>query len=443
MNTQAPDGGSPDDSFIQRQGGHQLIGGSSGRHVQDFFITEKLEVPAPVGVRNISNNTVFQLSQLGARLNPAKMFQTYKVKKIQEVYYYAGHLSTQQSQPNLLLFRCPYSRDPFNNTGNQDIDPRYLPGCQSKYINTGRNSGTPAAENSDTEGDQPQMLKVTNEHPMYSLNATESSGVAIGGQVYTDGHLSLTSRVGLDTTAWYGFINFWDLIATTTAETIYFFDVVRKVTIEFEGIRWGLNDIIVPSSPSLGPDMASAKHGCSPFLYDSTMSLSEVLRDRTRGGRDSNEQLQASPRVHSDVGAKIEAISRRLDPFISGLGKASDSLLRQHDPHASHSSLQEISEEEWALIRDRRAATSGKRQRQDDQGEQHQVRKVLKDDKGRSKVQSLIRDLSRPSSPNTQVDEDEACPSPRNYVSLHLGSSRNREDIDCDEILACSCSSQP
>ena len=235
--TRAPEGGKPDESFIQRQGGHLEVGGNNLKHIQDFILNDQNNFQVGSGAAESSSYGrpyFFSYVSLGSRIIDSGLFQTYRITKAQILIYpyQVTGTGTNSSNFSYMLSCCPYSRDPYaSGTGSIHLfDIRNIVATQSKYIQAELNTGSAT---------EPQMLKVTNEFPQYAIG-TARTGLTSGdaGKVYSSNSLSITNQVGLDASNWYLFV-YQVNIFTSPSETIQVnLDIILKVTIEFEGLHW-------------------------------------------------------------------------------------------------------------------------------------------------------------------------------------------------------------
>ena len=225
--TRAPEGGKPDESFIQRQGGHLEVGGNNLKHTQDFILNDQNNFQIESGAAASSSYVrpyFFFYVSLGSRIIDSGLFQTYRITKAQILIYpyQVTGTGTNPSNFSYMLSSCPYSRDTYaSGTGSTHLfDIRNIVSTQSKYIQ---------AELNTSSATEPQTLKVPNEFPQYAIG-TARTGLTSGdaGKVYSSNPLSITNQVRLDAS-----------IFTSPSETIQVnLDIILKVTIEFEGLHW-------------------------------------------------------------------------------------------------------------------------------------------------------------------------------------------------------------
>ena len=228
--THAPEGGKPDESFIQRQGGHLEVGGNNLKHTQDFILNNQNNFQIESGAAASSSYVrpyFFSYASLGSRIIDSGLFQTYRITKAQILIYpyQVTGTGTNSSNFSYMLSCCPYSRDPYV-SGKGSTHLFNIIATQSKYIQ---------AELNTSSAKEPQMLKVTNEFPQYAIG-TARTGLTSGdaGKVYSSNPLSITNQVGLDASNVYQ-VN----IFTSPSETIQVnLDIILKFTIEFDGLHW-------------------------------------------------------------------------------------------------------------------------------------------------------------------------------------------------------------
>ena len=305
MDTSSGTNPPPVHEFIQQQGGHQFIGQATNAHTQTFITTDRLTSSIEVGSQSDTHQLTFCLSNLLPRLNLASLWQTYKVNFIEASFYFhelRGEV-TPASVPNVLLSVAPYSRD--SRTGlatRQDIDPRSLPGCESKVFQavvvTQLGSEGQVVKVQSTAG-QAQMLKVQNGNPLYAINSVPGADVT-NGEVYSAGKLSLVSGAGIDTTAWYTFIANIDMfqINNGSFNIDHVWDIVYKIGITFEGLRWVTEPLLLQlQGDSLGPDNTRKRLREFKEAVGSAAKLQKI-RDFKKRDADNNEQLRTPPHLH-------------------------------------------------------------------------------------------------------------------------------------------------
>ena len=267
MDSHAPSGNSADDTFILQQGGHSGIHASTESHTQDFIVTGIHNFIITANQTESFNNLSINLATLGARINHASVWQTYKFNSITFYWYYAGADVTFPGEPgntteqvgDFVYSIAPYSRDARASTTTfQIIDPRSIPGCQVKYFNARLYYPNIFGDhNQDSETlvtraglvasasyfqTQPQMCVATNECPMYEV---QPLGVAntLGGQVYSNAKLALLSAAGRDITLWHAFLTRIDTFDPVNRNTTIRGNYIAKINVTFEGIRWNSTNL--------------------------------------------------------------------------------------------------------------------------------------------------------------------------------------------------------
>lgn len=264
ITSSAPDGGPNDKTFVDIQGGHQLVGGSHGTHTQDFVYSTSWGIPLAANVRTGKSNITFRLSDLGNRINQATLWQTYKVNKISYWVYWAGYtvdLTTinaiDHSPGNLALSIAPYSRSPFSSTSaEQNIDARSIPGCTTRFMPTKFQvphiygiSTTANTQDSIKHmsyflqaqigaHQQLHMVEVTNTNPMYEVSSVRGQTNTFNGAQYANANLALNTARGRDNTEWFALLVNVNMFANPPTITVANFNVLIKVNITFEGLRW-------------------------------------------------------------------------------------------------------------------------------------------------------------------------------------------------------------
>ena len=273
MDTHSAVGGPPDESFIQRQGSHLGVGGGTLKHTQDFIFRTTADFTIPNGSNSLTIPIVYTNAFLGPRLNPASIWQTYKVNSVnmEFIFEYLDQTGGTEDKVHTLSV-VPYNRSTVYANGNQqNIDPDNLPECQVKVF-----TSTGATE--DTVN-QVQMLKVATNNPMYAIDTIGATNQStIGGQTYANGALSMQSAVGPDNTDWFSFLAKLELFRNnaTGANLTFRYDVLGKVNLTFEGLRWDNSNLytadteMVPNSvatqPTLGPGSVRVEKSTPPIF---------------------------------------------------------------------------------------------------------------------------------------------------------------------------------
>ena len=237
MDSHAPHGNASDDAFILNQGSHAGVLAATESHTQDFIVTGAYKFAFNSGSLQEIGNVVVGLGTLGARINHADVWQTYKVIIVSFSWYYAG---TDPGFPqggntgveqigDFALSIVPYSQNSWkSSTTLQVFNIWSVPGCHVKYF-AGRlyypqlfyEGSTPSTLGIQAAASywqtQPQMLKVTNECPMYQVQSVGVSNTQTG-QVYSNDPLGLLTFHGRDTNLWHCFltqVNTFDAVPHT------------------------------------------------------------------------------------------------------------------------------------------------------------------------------------------------------------------------------------
>ena len=209
-------------------------------------------------------------------------------------------------------------------TSFQTIDPRSIPGCQTKYINarvyypnifgdpgqvtssTVHRAGLVASNSYFTT--QPQMCVATNECPMYEVQPLGAANT-LSGQTYSNAKLALLSAAGRDTTLWHAFITRVDTFDPVDRMVIIRGNFIAKINITFEGIRWSDRSLFQPTPEE-------------PFCTDIQTLQNTCQRDRSdfetppkrpclshRSVRDERaSRLRTSPPLLPEIPTTTEAI---------------------------------------------------------------------------------------------------------------------------------------
>ena len=116
---------------------------------------------------------------------------------------------------------------------------------------------------------RPQMLKVTNEKPQYAVQPLASTNT-LGEEVYSNNPLALLSGAGRDNTVWHSFFARVDSFNPVARSVIVRGNVIFKVNITFEGIRWnppalflGTGEPFCDDVPSQSRDVSRRNRDCS------------------------------------------------------------------------------------------------------------------------------------------------------------------------------------
>ena len=282
----SPHGGSADDTFILQQGSHTGISAQSETHTQDFVYTQVFNFLVNAGQLNSSQLYAFTLRDLGVRISHVSIWQTYKLNSITLEWFLAGSdpsFAGNEGQSveqlgDFVLSIAPYSRDPRTSTSTvQSLDPQSIPGCQVKYFNswlyyprifgdgTGLPNDSPPIERVINEGivasasyfqTQPQMLKVTNENPMYSVQPLSTTNT-LSGEVYSNHPLALLSAAGRDQTQWHCFFARVDTFDPVPLRNVVLRgNIIVKFNVTFEGIRWDPPALYLNPSESFRDDVS-------------------------------------------------------------------------------------------------------------------------------------------------------------------------------------------
>ena len=229
-----------DTSFGQQIGGYLTNEPSDNQSVTTTFtyIYRHL-ISLNSSLRIYAGNINFNLQDdLEGRLKMANLFQTYTVTR------WDGFVTTYwpdayvQAGSEILVLAAPYSRSPLILSGSSalvtGINIANLPGATTKIIR-----GT-ALQNGREQGN---AIKILNTEPMYSM-VTRSAGNADtsdNGQAPASRPLQLQYIDGADNTTWQ--VGLWQVenltsnFVTSVIEVTFY----AKVTIKFEGIRWGIS----------------------------------------------------------------------------------------------------------------------------------------------------------------------------------------------------------
>lgn len=281
MQTHSAVGGAPDESFIQRQGSHLGIGGGSLKHTQEFQFVTTGDFTIASGQSAALSPITFSIpAQLGARVNAASIWQTYRVKSLTYDFIFEQATASGGSpDTSHVLAVVPYNRNPFDAAGHfQGILPLNLPECQSKVF----------THNAGATPDQVQMLKVTTNNPMYNIHAIATGGT-VGGETYSNGALSLNGRAGPDNTTWYAFIAQCQLFRPHTGAGITItHNVLGKVEIEFEGLRWTTG--LYPTTTKVVPNCISPRPAIERCYTVTEEIASEVPPSESLGPRREEQE---------------------------------------------------------------------------------------------------------------------------------------------------------
>lgn len=359
MDSKSAPAASSDESFIQRQGGHLQAGGGTLKHTQDFLYPGSISVVIEQGQADRIRSFRWSFeSSLGAAINAASIWQTYKLNSLTLDFYPRDQVvqggGEEPLQIPFALAAVPYNRDPLqgaptiqNPDPTQAINPFFLPGCQIKYF-TGTSSIVSEGNNQFGQGpDQPQMLKVTTDNPKYLVPSEGVQGTTppVSGGVYSDGALSLRTRIGPDNTEWFCFLYKLQMFAPASSNRQFIINIIGKANITFEGLRWDPSNLysvnFERAAHTLGLDGLAGQTGIgrSQESPDGDDQDQVRLGKRTRSGRD--DQQATLPRLRA-VRACLEEISLPADIKTVLLAAASEDEGGSSEPPREHLSLQKV-----------------------------------------------------------------------------------------------------
>ena len=228
-----------DTTFGQQIGGYIVNSPSSNQSITSEFIYVTRELINLTSATNIATGNInFEINNdLTGRLPMANMFQTYKVEKWEGflTFYFPDAYVTAGSE--ILVLAAPYSRGPLLLRSNNAVVYGYnisnLPGATAKLIRGA------SLQNGMELGN---ALKIINEEPMYNIKGfSAGSNVASeNGQLPAMQPLQLEYIDGRDTTAWQ--LGLWhaENVTSNFVTSVMEITTLAKVTIKFEGIRWGI-----------------------------------------------------------------------------------------------------------------------------------------------------------------------------------------------------------
>lgn len=297
--------------------------------IKNVVITKEVEVVFKIlgthGHRQVrqallitGNHITVGLATLGNRINHASVWQTYKINNVTINWYYAGadpifsttELASAENIGDLVVAICPFSWDPFlSSTTLQSFDIRSIPGCQLKYFNARlyyprmytegeQNTTTGIQAAASYYQTQPQMLKVLNECPMYNMQSVSEVGMQ-SGQVYSNNKLALLSAHGRDTNLWHSFLTQIHTFDTINRLTTIRENIIMRVNITFEGLRWEASNLFLDSRPScksLCDNLQAQQHTTGRDWRDSE-EASECASSSDRSPR-RKRQKDLSPHYH-------------------------------------------------------------------------------------------------------------------------------------------------
>lgn len=380
MYTSAPQSAKVDHQFIQQQ--HFGVGHTSDVHTQDFLLPGSADAGISSGTSSTVQYITLTLTSFGNLIQMGNMFQTYKFNSVEAGFYYGGFTGTNAEPPRdgIFLSIIPYSRNFYTSGGstNQAIAIRAIPGCAIKYFAAASQAG-------GTE--QPQMLKCINNNPMYSISDVGQTGTATG-QVFSNGALALQSGQGMgtDTTNWYCFMYETNVIGDVANALTIHWNVLLKVNVTFEGLRWMPTVLFPPAEGShlLGNDSddddAQETNTRSGFISQADVTHKGCISVCYRPGRED------VPTTTSSLADFIREIcEEKLIPprdIAKLLVEPSALRPRKRDQHlrSSSPSILEVHREQGPLTPEMGSPT------QVTQPESHDVRGDIEESESRAKV---------------------------------------------------------
>ena len=289
-----------DTTFGQQIGGYIVNSPSSNQSITSEFIYVTRELINLSSSTNIvSGNINFEIhNDLTGRLPMANLFQTYKVLKWEGflTFYFPDAYVTAGSE--ILVLAAPYSRGPFllrsNTASLYGLNISNLPGASAKLI---RGS---SLQNGMELGN---ALKIINEEPMYQIRSYAAGSISSqeNGQLPSMQPLQLEFIDGGDTTAWQVGIWHAENVTSNYVASIMEVTYLAKVTIKFEGIKWGIRTFPTPTSVTAKSEYLLCDH-CGHkavtkgehYLEDTRSALSRGSR-RGWGGRICSGQEESLP----------------------------------------------------------------------------------------------------------------------------------------------------
>ena len=280
---------------------------SNPSYTQDFLCEESVDYEIGNAQYEFGKLLVFSpYSRFNsARWSHINLWQTYRINRAEVEIAITQVVSsdTTYGPQSFVFYIAPYSRsEPSENAFHAGS----IPGCQAKLFSTaGMNNHIQNqilqvgfGINSVQQG---LSISCANDAPQYEIASYSSSSSNIAGQKYSNNPLSIFSNVGDDKTNWNCFYFTIEQFAVNQGGTTvkYFFNMLWKVNVTFEGYKWdqtqwgtiSTNPKLKPPSTNDGGNM-SVKRSDADELFRDFEEYIRSKRNKRSNDIDSTHEMR-------------------------------------------------------------------------------------------------------------------------------------------------------